>query len=98
MSLSYPPRYLRTRPSYGMFIRRAQGVTMAAGGVSWAAPDGRPAFILSDVAAVRFEGGVSAMAASPPTGYDIGLRGACTGVIVGPGCTLVVKNLTVPDT
>ena len=78
-----------------MFIRRAKGITLAGGGVSWAAaPDGRPAFILSNVAGVSFEGGVRAMAASPPTGYDVGMRGVCTGVAVGAGCRLTVRNIT----
>ena len=97
VSNSYPPRYMGIRPSYGMFIRRATGITLVAGGVGWAAaPDGRPAFILSDVVGVRFEDGVTAMAALPPTGYDIGTRGVCTGVSVGPGCTLTVRNITTP--
>ena len=46
-SLSYPPRYLGHRPAFGMFVRRAKGLSLSAVGVSFAAADGRPAFILS---------------------------------------------------
>ena len=93
-SMSYPPRYLGTRPSYGMFVRRATGVTLSGVGVSWTAADGRPPFILSDVDRIRFEAGAKALPSSPPTGYDIGLRGACTGVTVSADSKLVVRNLT----
>jgi hypothetical protein len=93
-SLSYPPRTLGTRPSYGMFIRRSQGVALSGGGVSFASPDGRPPFLLSDVDGVSFGEGVTAEASSPGTGYAIGLRGDCKRVDVHPGSKLVVKNVS----
>jgi len=62
--------------------------------VSWAVADGRPAFLLSEVDGVHFKAGVSAEEANPPTGYDIGLRWPCTGVTIGPGSELVLRNLT----
>jgi hypothetical protein len=95
VSGSYPPRYLRTRPSYGMFVRRAKGITLADVGVSWLERDGRPAFILSDAHDVRFLDGVSAEKASPPVGYEVGLRDGCSGLTFsGSSNALVVRNLT----
>lgn len=91
---TFPPRSLGHRPSYGMFIRRATGVSLSEVGVRWAAPDGRPPFILAEVDGVGFGAGVEAEASSPPTSYDIGLRENCTGVTVSPGSKLVVKNIS----
>jgi hypothetical protein len=94
VSGSYPPRYLQTRPSYGMFLRRAKGITLSEVGVSWLDPDGRPPFILNDVHAVSFLDGVRAEGASPPSGYDIGLRDGCTELVLsGSSASLVVKNI-----
>ena len=97
-SLNYPPRYLGTRPSYGLFLRRAKGVTLTEVDLSWAAADGRPPIIISDVDGVSLGKGMKVAAASPPIGYDIGLRGACTGVTTSPGSQLVLRNITAaPD-
>ena len=93
-SLSYPPRYLGHRPAFGMFVRRAKGLSLSAVGVSFAAADGRPAFILSDVHGVTIDSTVTAERSVPSIGFDIGLRDKCDGLEVGAGSSLVLRNVS----
>lgn len=93
----YPPRYLGIRPAYGFFLRRVHGVTISNVDVTYNVtnpnPEGRPGFVLTNVSDVRFID-VTAAHAQPKLGYDIGLRGECTGVNVAASSSLVVRNIT----
>lgn len=55
---SYPPRYLGVRPAYGVFIRRAKGVTLTDVTIEYDSDEGegRPAIVLSDVSDVTLDG------------------------------------------
>ena len=93
---SYPPRDLGVRPAYGMFMRRAEGVTLSDVAITSEGSEGRPAFVLSDVERISFGAGVTAERPKPPhkknAAFDIGLRGECEGVSTA-GSGLVTKKL-----
>jgi hypothetical protein len=88
---SYPPRYLSTRPAYGMFVRRARGISLSDVNVSWDVADRRPAFILSDAHEVTFDR-VKAQRASS-LNYDVGMRDGCSEVMQSEGETLAIRTL-----
>lgn len=88
---SYPPRYLGTRPAYGMFVRHATGISLSDVSVSWDVTDKRPPFILSDAHEVTFNR-VKAQRASD-LNYDIGVRDACSEVTQTEGGKLAIKKL-----
>ena len=88
---SYPPRYLSTRPAYGMFVRRARGISLSDVRVSWDVADRRPAFLLSDAHEVTFDR-VKAQRASA-LNYDIGVRDGCSEVVQSEGGTLAIQTI-----
>eukprot|EP01052_Picozoa_sp_SAG31_P004832 SAG31_NODE_204_length_20414_cov_19.143392_24_plen_289_part_00 len=93
-SLSYPPRYLGYRPAFGMFVRRAKGLSLSHVNVTYAEADGRPAFMFSDVHDVKIDRRCTAERSSPSIGFDVGLREKCDQIHVETGSLLVVQNLT----
>ena len=89
------PRALGVRPAYGLFVRRVEGLTLLNVSVAYEVghPEGRPAFVLSEVSGVLFQG-VTAERAQPALGYDVGLRGECTNVSARGPAALVLQNIT----
>ena len=75
-------------------MRRAEGVTLSGVTIKYDNDEGegRPAFVLSDVSDITFDG-VKALRPDDGTAvvdYDVGLRGECKDVSVGD---LVTKKI-----
>lgn len=91
---NYPPRYLGTRPAYGMFVRNAHGVAAAGLKLGWEASardDGRPAVVLEN-ATVALSALVAQRSASAGIGYDVQLRAGTAGSSVTDSPGIIVKN------
>ena len=75
--LRYQPRFLGVRPAYGLFLRYARDVTIAASSmrVAAGAKEGRPAIVMDEVQGMRM------------TQVELGNEGAA-----GASCQLAARN------
>lgn len=91
----FPPRYLGTRPAYGLFARNAHGVSAVGLKLGWEPgrpDDGRPAVVLEN-ATVVFNALAAERSSAEGLGYDVQLRGGTGGSTVTDSPGIVVKNV-----
>ena len=68
----YNPSSIGTRPAYGWYLHRADGVTFTNSSVRFTKNDGRPAVIANDGAAVKLTGFTAQRSTNNP--FDVGFQ------------------------
>jgi hypothetical protein len=90
---NYPPRYLGTRPGYGIYVRNAHGVRIKGLKLGWDSTKGkqdeRPAVVLENATVV-----IDSLAAQRDnSSYDVGIRSGAEDSSVTNSPGVVVKNI-----
>jgi hypothetical protein len=94
-AINYPPRYMGTRPGYGLFVRNAFGVSVSGLKLGWdevkGKTDDRPAVVVEN-ATVGFDS-LSAKRDDGGSSYDVGLRAGAKATTITNSPGIIVKQI-----